>query len=247
MSSDPSSSSSPAGAKSATPENPQRLYGRRKGPTMSQRQEQLLETLLPTIRVPAAKEMDDIINPADLFPKEITDYWFEVGFGKGEHLYWQAEHFPTTGMIGCEFYLNGVASLLGKIDENARDNIRLYEGDARHVMKALPEASISRAFLLHPDPWPKNRHAKRRFVSQENLDLFARLLKDNCELRIGTDHPVYARWTMLQMSLRDDFIWMAEGPDDWRKSPDDWPETRYEQKAKDGIPVYLRFKRLPRS
>lgn len=235
-----------ANPKTATPSNPQRLYGRRKGPTMSKRQEELLETLLPKIKVPASKEMDGVLDPDTLFDQPMQDYWFEVGFGKGEHLAWQAEHFPVIGMIGCEFYLNGVASLLTKVEERGIENMRLYEGDARHVMRALPEASIGRAFLLHPDPWPKNRHAKRRFVSQENLDLFARLLKDGGELRIGTDHPVYARWTMLQMSVRSDFQWLAEGPDDWRSSPNDWPETRYEKKAKDGIPVYLRFKRLPR-
>lgn len=223
-----------------------RLYGRRKGHDLSARQQDLYDNFLPRIRIPDLRAEGSTLDPQTLFEDSKKDFWLEVGFGKGEHIAWQAEHFPDTGMIACEPYMNGVAGLLVAIEEKNISNIRIYDYDARNVMHALPDASLGRAFLLHPDPWPKTRHAKRRFVSQVNLDEFARLLKDGAELRIGTDHPVYTQWTMTEMAKRDDFVWMANCADDWRQSPDDWPKTRYETKQKDGIPVYLRFKRLPR-
>ena len=162
---------------------------------------------------------------------------------------WQTEQNPTIGMIGCEPYLNGVAGLLAHIDDTGSTAIRIYDDDARHVLKRLPDASIDKFFLLHPDPWPKRRHAKRRFLSPENLDEIARVLKDGGEFRVAHDLPVYQEWIALQMSQREDFIWSAKGRGDWLNRADDWPETRYEAKSKrEGrVPHYFRYNRVARS
>jgi tRNA (guanine-N7-)-methyltransferase len=132
------------------------------------------------------------------------------------------------------------------VRDGSIDNIRIHHGDALDVLERLPPASLGRVFLLHPDPWPKARHAKRRFVNPGPLDLIARALRPGGELRIGTDHPVYCRWTCLQMGLRRDFQWLAHGPADFLTRPADWPQTRYEAKARRlGHEVwYFRYQRL---
>ncbi len=226
-----------------------RFFGRRKGPSLSDRKQSLIDDLLPTISVPvdAASNVDE--SPLDLkalFKGKARKYWLEIGFGKGEHLAWQAQENPDVGLIGCEPYLNGVAGLLTYITEEGIDNIRIYGDDARHVLKSLPDASLERVFLIHPDPWPKRRHARRRFVNPPNLDQIARVLADDGEFRVGTDHPIYREWTALQMSLREDFVWLAETPTDWQTRPDDWPETRYEAKALEGKATYFVYRRTAR-
>lgn len=224
-----------------------RFFGRRKGPAFSQRQQGLMDTLLPRISVAVPDEDGAELALDDVFGRDTKEVWLEIGFGKGEHLAWQAQANPGVGLIGCEPYLNGVVGLLTHIEENDIQNIRVYGDDARHVIWALPEASVDRIFLIHPDPWPKKRHARRRFVNPSNLDDMARILKDGGEFRVGTDHPIYREWTAIQMNMRDDFEWLAEGPEDWLTRPDDWPETRYEVKALEGRATYFRFRRLPRS
>lgn len=227
-----------------------RFFGRRKGPALSGRQQGLVQDLLPRISVPVAPTPDGApgsLDPFGLFGKKPRTCWLEIGFGKGEHLAWQAAHNPDVGLIGCEPYLNGVAGLLTYVQEESIDNIRIYGDDARHVLSRLPDASLERVFLLHPDPWPKRRHARRRFVNPPNLDQIARVLEDGGEFRIGTDHPVYREWTAIQMSFREEFEWLAEQPDDWLSRPDDWPETRYEAKALEGKATYFRYRRLPRA
>lgn len=224
-----------------------RFFGRRKGPAFSQRQQGLMDTLLPRISVNVSENESEQLETSDVFGCDKREVWLEIGFGKGEHLAWQAQANPDVGLIGCEPYLNGVVGLLTHIEENEIDNIRVYGDDARHVIWSLPDASVDRIFLIHPDPWPKKRHARRRFVNPDNLNDLARILKDGGEFRVGTDHPIYREWTALQMSQRDDFEWLAESPEDWLKRPDDWPETRYEVKALEGKATYFRFKRLPRS
>jgi tRNA (guanine-N7-)-methyltransferase len=223
----------------------QRFFGRRKGPTLSARQEDLIDTLLPkiTLSVPKQKQPYNPIDTSALFGG-YSETWLEIGFGKGEHLAWQAEQNPNIGIIGCEPYMNGVASLLNKIDASSLSNIRVYGDDARHILWHLPDASISRIFLIHPDPWPKKRHARRRFVNPDNLNDIARVLKPGGELRVGTDHPIYREWTMIQMANRADFVWTVESPNDWQNRPSDWPETRYEVKALEGKATYFIFKRL---
>lgn len=226
-----------------------RFFGRRKGPTLSDRKQGLIDNLLPRISVPVdleTKAMPGALSPAALFDSPPRACWLEIGFGKGEHLAWQASEHTDVGLIGCEPYLNGVAGLLSHIeDENIR-NIRVYGDDARHVLARLPDASIERVFLLHPDPWPKRRHARRRFVNPLNLDQIARILVDGGEFRVGTDHPIYREWTATQMSNRKDFLWLANVPQDWLNRPDDWPETRYEVKALEGHATYFRYQRVPR-
>jgi tRNA (guanine-N7-)-methyltransferase len=242
-----------------------RFFGRRKGKAFSSRQQGLMDTLLPriSVKIPenvalstvtpkTAKKATNVtlLRPADIFGeklgKTIKQVWLEIGFGKGEHLAWQAQANPDIGLIGCEPYLNGVVGLLAHIEANEIENIRIYGDDARHVIWALPDASIDRIFLIHPDPWPKKKHARRRFINPWNLDDLARILKDGGEFRVGTDHPIYREWTNLQMAGRDDFIWTAEGPDDWQTRPGDWPETRYEVKAIEGKATYFRFRRVAR-
>jgi len=171
--------------------------------------------------------------------------WFEIGFGSGEHLAAQAAANPGVGLIGCEPFLNGVVGALGHIREHDLTNVRLHMGDALDVLERLPDASLSRVFLLHPDPWPKARHAKRRFVNPGPLDLIAAKLAPGGEFRLGTDHAVYCRWALMQMGLRNDFDWLVDSPADWQVRPADWPQTRYETKARRlGHEVwYFRYRR----
>jgi len=148
------------------------------------------------------------------------------------------------GIIGCEPFINGVAMLLGKIRDADARNIRVYPGDARHLFDVVPEGSIDRAFLLYPDPWPKKRHHRRRFVTAEHLEPLARVLKKDAIFRVATDIPDYVRQT-LQEVPKAGFEWLAEGPEDWRTPWGDWISTRYEQKAlREGrTPHYLTFRR----
>jgi tRNA (guanine-N7-)-methyltransferase len=225
---------------SGDPTTIRRLYGRRQGFALRGRQQQLLEEVLPRLSVPA----DGPLTAARLFGDE-RPLWLEVGFGKGEHLAAQAAANPHAGLIGCEPFVTGMAGALNRIEEEQLPNVRLHMGDALEVLERLADGSLDRLFLLHPDPWPKNRHAKRRFVNPGPLGLVAAKLRAGGELRIGTDHPVYCRWTLMQMGRRPDFEWLAAGPRDWRERPADWPPTRYEQKARsEGRPVwYLRYRR----
>lgn len=222
----------------------QRFFGRRKGPTLSGRKRSLLDDFLPKVTVPVSDETPEgSLDVAELFGRSVKQVWLEIGFGKGEHLAWQARQNPDIGVIGCEPYLNGVVGLLDELEADALDNVRVYADDARHVMKGLPAGSLDRIFLIHPDPWPKRRHARRRFVNRFNLDQFSRVLKPGGQLRIATDHPIYREWTALQMSNRDDFFWTARNPEDWSVKPDDWPETRYEAKALEGKATYFIYER----
>lgn len=172
------------------------------------------------------------------------ELWLEVGFGGGEHLVHQAAANPDLGLIGCEPYINGVAMLLAKIRDAGVDNLRVHPGDARDLFDVLPEASLSRVFLLYPDPWPKKRHHRRRFVTQEHLEPLARVMTPGAILRVATDIPDYVRQT-LQEVPKAGFDWLAERPRDWREPWGDWLSTRYEQKAlREGrVPHYLTFRK----
>ncbi|HXV73785.1 MAG TPA: tRNA (guanine(46)-N(7))-methyltransferase TrmB, partial [Sphingomonadales bacterium] len=171
--------------------------------------------------------------------------WLEIGFGKGEHLAAQAKSHPNIGFIGCEPYINGIAALLTRVCGENLANVRLYPDDARHVLAALATQSVGRVFLLHPDPWPKRRHAKRRFVNPENLDALARVMKTGAELRISSDHPSLVAWTLAHLLNRPDFTWTAERAGDWQAPPADWPETRFAAKARArrAAAVFLTFKK----
>lgn len=182
-----------------------------------------------------------------LFP-EARAIWLEIGFGAGEHVSAQAARNPDVGIIGCEHYLNGVASCLSQIEEQDLDNVRLHHGDARDLMDALPDASIDRIFLLYPDPWPKARHHKRRFINPDNLDAFSRIMQDGARLRVASDIPEYIEWTLDRLSERDDFTLHGDPSEGFRLAWDDWPGTRYEAKAlREGrVPAYLTFTRVGR-
>jgi tRNA (guanine-N7-)-methyltransferase len=153
------------------------------------------------------------------------------GFGGAEHLIAQAKANPTVGLIGCEPFEEGVIKALGGIEAHGLDNVRVHPDDARDVLRWLPEASIDRAFVLFPDPWPKKKHQKRRLVNRQTLAALARVMKPGAELRIGTDIGDYVRSMMIEIAAEGSFAWLAARPDDWRVRPADWPETRYEQKA----------------
>jgi tRNA (guanine-N7-)-methyltransferase len=214
-----------------------KLYGRRKGPKLSARQAGLRQTLLGELAYEPGRE------PFSQFPNTVRELWLEVGFGAGEHLVWQAGARPDVGLIGAEPYEMGVAKTLTKLDESPLNTVRLYEGDGREIIESLPDASLGRFFLLFPDPWPKTRHHKRRFLQMEMLDQLARVLKPGAELRFATDDKSYLPYALERLMAHLDFDWLAEGPADWKARPADWPPTRYETKAIKGPPAFLRFLR----
>jgi tRNA (guanine-N7-)-methyltransferase len=221
-----------------------RSYGRCKARPLSGRKDRLLTELLPTLRLPLATPAPSLL--ASLFAQPIAQVWLEIGFGSGEHLAWQAEHHPHTGFIGCEPFINGVASLLGKIESAGLTTIRIDDGDARDVLAWLPTQSIARIFVLFPDPWPKKRHRKRRLLSPDAVGQIARVLAPGGELRFATDSGDYACEALRTILTSGAFAWTAEAAKDWRERPPDWPETRYERKglSEGRKPAYLRFRRL---
>jgi tRNA (guanine-N7-)-methyltransferase len=218
-----------------------RHFGRRKGPALSAHQAGLLETLLPQLRLEPQSGRD----PRSYFSVAISDVWLEIGFGGGEHLLWQAEAHPRVGLIGAEPYVSGVAKLLSRLAPAPLSNLRLYIEDATDIIEALPDASLGRVFVLFPDPWPKTRHHKRRFIQMAMLDQLARVMKPGAELRFATDDNGYLVWTLERLSAHRAFQWLANTAEDWRARPSDWPETRYERKAisAGSSCTYLRFAR----
>jgi tRNA (guanine-N7-)-methyltransferase len=211
----------------ADPTTIRRLYGRRQGHKLRAGQSALVEELLPEVSVPAEGPLSAERLFGDARPLEL-----EIGFGAGEHLAGQAAMRRAHGFIGCEPFLNGVVGALGHIREAGLVNVRLHMGDALDVIERLPDASLARVYLLHPDPWPKARHAKRRMLNHGPLDLIAAKLRPGGEFRLGTDDPTYCRWSMMVMNQRRDFDWQAKHASDFLTRPADWPETRYERKAR---------------
>jgi tRNA (guanine-N7-)-methyltransferase len=222
-----------------------RLYGRSKGKRLRDYQAQLMENLLPQISVPDEGEVSSRALFGDDRPLH-----FEIGFGGGEHMAARADMLPDHGFIGCEPFQNGVAMALA-LAENYQGmgplpNIRMHMGDALNVLRRIPDGSLSFAYLLHPDPWPKMRHIKRRMVNDGPVNLIAQKLKPGGEFRFGTDHPVYLRHALMVMQRhRDQFEWLAQKPEDFLNRPSGWPETRYEAKArKQGHEVwYFRYQK----
>jgi tRNA (guanine-N7-)-methyltransferase len=206
-------------------------------------QQQLFETLLPelAITLPETGRLD----PRVLFSAGVSAVWLEIGFGGGEHLAEQAARHPEIGFIGSEVFENGVAKLLAEIDRRRLGNVRLFADDARPLIEALAPASIGRVFILFPDPWPKQRHHKRRLVAAPTLDRLAEIMPVRAELRLATDDPGYLLWMLEHATTHPGFVWLARRPADWRERPPDWPPTRYEAKARAAgrTPVFLRFAR----
>lgn len=213
-----------------------RLYGRSKGKALRPRQAALVSDLLPKLALDLA---------APLRPGRETH--LEIGFGGGEHLIEAATRAPDIDFIGCEPFINGMAKLLARIEERGLSNIRLHRGDVTQVLDKLPDASLSRVYIFYPDPWPKRRHHKRRFISMDNLDRLARVMKPDAELRFATDIDDYAAWTLARVRAHRAFRWTARVAQDWREPWSGWTRTKYEAKAMAGgrRPVYLTFLRGP--
>ncbi|HWV82360.1 MAG TPA: tRNA (guanosine(46)-N7)-methyltransferase TrmB [Hyphomicrobiaceae bacterium] len=221
-----------------------RSFGRRRGRKLSARQERLLAEILPRVRPDLSQAVPKAAT--DLFEPPVTQVWLEIGFGGAEHLVWQARHHPRVGVIGCEPFEEGVVKALTLIEDVGLANIRVHPDDVRPLLRWLPAASLDRAFILFPDPWPKARHRKRRLVGTPLLDLLARVLKPGAELRLATDIGDYARTMLAALMRHPHFRWTAARAVDWRERPADWPETRYEAKAlREGRRcTYLRFVRM---
>jgi tRNA (guanine-N7-)-methyltransferase len=212
------------------------LYVRRHGKGLRPSQRRLIAELLPQLRVPGVEDRLPV-DPSVLFG-DARPVWLEVGFGGGEHLAHQAGLHHDLGLIGCEPYVNGVAMLLNRIERGGIANIRIHPGDARDLIELLPAASVSRVFLLYPDPWPKARHHRRRFLCRENLAMLHRIMRPGSELRFATDIPDYVDHALRELAGAEGFALAGEGfADPWP----DWPGTRYEAKAlKAGrLPSYL--------
>jgi tRNA (guanine-N7-)-methyltransferase len=227
------------GEASGATHGPLRSYGRRKGKRLSPRKECLMAELLPRLRLDLGQPAPSDLTA--LFPVPVRTVWLEIGFGSGEHLLWQAEHHPDIGFIGCEPFINGVATLLGGIEDRALETVRVHDGDARDVLAWLPQGSIARAFILFPDPWPKKRQVKRRLITPETVAALARVLAPGAELRFASDDADYAEQAVDVVEDSGAFK-AAHG----QARPMDWPETRYERKAlsEGRKPVYLSWQRL---
>ena len=227
--------------KAGDPTTINRLYGRAKGKPLRQGQQDLVDRLLPQIAVPA----DGPITAERLFG-EARPLHFEIGFGGGEHMAYRADLLPDHGFIGCEPFINGVAQALVHLRDGGLGNVRIQHGDAIEVLERVPAEALSFVYLLHPDPWPKARHAKRRMMNDGPVRLIADKLKPGGEFRFGTDHPVYLRHALMVMRRHTDlFEWLCSEPVDFQHRPGGWPETRYEAKARRlGHEVwYFRFRR----
>ncbi len=225
-----------------------KLYGRAKGKPLRAGQQALVEGLLPRISVPA----EGPVTATALFGRDCPLH-FEIGFGGGEHLAERADMLPDHGFIGAEPFINGVAQALVHVDgdHGARPplaNVRLHHGDALEVLRRIPDGTLSFIYLLHPDPWPKAKHAKRRMMNDGPIDMFAVKLRPGGEFRFGTDHAVYLRHALMVMRRHTkQFEWLTDGPRSWQNCPGAWPETRYERKARDvyGHEVwYFRYRRI---
>lgn len=234
-----------------------KFFGRRKGRVIRKAKSTLLESFLPKIKI----DENTVFDKDHLFGCPVNQVFLEIGFGDGTHLAGQALKNQHTGFIGVEVFQNGVANLLSLLtgikegndlpDDvvlagDRVDNVRVFADDARLLFAKIPDGFFDKIFLLFPDPWPKKKHASRRFVNPENLKELARLLRSGGVLRIATDHPVYKVWTLRTMAECADFKWIAKGSDDWRNPPADWVETKYQKKAiREGRrPVFFDYMRV---
>jgi tRNA (guanine-N7-)-methyltransferase len=223
------------------------FFGRRKGHKLRHHQAEVMASLLPRLAI-------DISKPAPqstklLFEVGVTAARLEIGFGGGEHLLAEAAARPATGFIGCEPYLNGLAKILARLDRQPQPNVKLFAGDAAELIGWLPQASLARIDLIHPDPWPKRRHWKRRFVQDQTIAAMARVLADDGEFRFVSDIDDYAAWTLSHFARAADFSWTAERADHWRNPWPAYTMTRYGQKAeREGRrATYLIFARRSRT
>jgi tRNA (guanine-N7-)-methyltransferase len=231
-------------------QNPRRkgagsFFGRRHGKTLRPLHASLLETALPELRLnldpPAPADI------RDLFPSPVQNIRLEIGFGGGEHLIHRMRENAATGFIGVEPFVNGMGKLLAELHARPAQNIRVYDQDAALLLDWLPAASIDHIDILYPDPWPKKRQHKRRFVGPDNLPRLARVLKPGGKLCFASDIADYVNWTLIHVRAHGGFEFEARDADNWRLPYVNWPGTRYEAKAlrEERKPAYLSFKRLP--
>jgi tRNA (guanine-N7-)-methyltransferase len=220
------------------------FYGRRQGHKLRPHQAALFETLLPRLAIDPSEPIPSDL--ASLFARRVDQVRLEIGFGGGEHLIAEAQRHPHIGYIGVEPFVNGMAKALAAIDALGLDNIRLHFDDATTLLPRLPAAGLARVDLLYPDPWPKRRHWKRRFIQPDAIAAVARVLRHGGAFRFVSDWPDYVAWTLARMLRSPDFVWLAKRADDWRKPWPGFTSTRYEAKAvREGrVPVYLTFRRI---
>jgi tRNA (guanine-N7-)-methyltransferase len=220
------------------------FFGRRKGHKLRAHQADLIEHLLPhlalDIQTPSPPDLSGLFDPP------LAELRLEIGFGGGEHLVAEARAHPATGFVGCEPYVNGMAKILAQIEAHNVGNVRLFAGDAAELLAWLPQRSLSRIDLIHPDPWPKRRHWKRRFVQDASVAAMARVLQRDGEFRFVSDIDDYCAWTLAHLARSKDFCWTAEQASDWRLPWAGYTMTRYGQKAaREGrVAAYLRFRRV---
>lgn len=219
------------------------FFGRRRGKTIRPAQSVALENGLARYGLDLSGAA-----PADLrhlFKASVGGVRLEIGFGGGEHLFHRASSVPDSGFIGAEPFVNGMAKMMMALEREPLENIRVFDEDATRLLDWLPAASLDGIDLLYPDPWPKKKHWKRRFVSKVNLDRFARVLKPGGQFRFASDIDTYVNWTLLHCRAHAGFEWQAERASDWHQPYEGWPGTRYEAKAiREGRPpAYLTFMR----
>lgn len=220
------------------------FFGRRKGKPLRERQADMMATRLPDLKIDLEQPAPQVL--AELFPVPVERIRLEIGFGGGEHLIHRAIENGTTGFIGVEPFINSMAKLLAKVEEVQAQNIRVYDDDATVLLDWLPAQSIDQIDLLYPDPWPKKKHWKRRFVSQVNLERFHRVLKPEGLFCFASDIDTYVNWTLQHTHQHGGFAWTAEQPSDWLEPFENWPSTRYEAKARrEGrSSAYLTFRKV---
>jgi tRNA (guanine-N7-)-methyltransferase len=221
---------------------PGSFFGRRKGHRLRSHQADLIADLLPHLSIGTQSPAGSL---SELFEPGTSGVRLEIGFGGGEHLVAEATAHPRIGFIGCEPYVNGMAKILAQIEARAIGNIRLFAGDAAELLGWVPPGSLLRIDLIHPDPWPKRRHWKRRFVQDATVTAIARALQPGGEFRFVSDIDDYCAWTLMHLLRSPDFAWTAERADDWRLPWPDYTMTRYGRKAeREGRRAnYLRFRR----
>src|SRR5918995_3126162 len=203
------------------------FFGRRKGKRLRAGQDELVQTLLPALRVTPGRSPSEIFSASG---GESRETWLEIGFGGGEHLAAQARARRDVNLIGCEPFVNGMAKLLAVIEHERLDNVRVWDDDVTDLLPTLPDASFNRVYILYPDPWPKRRQRKRRLVSDETLEMLARIMKPGAELRFASDIDDYIGWVLARALRSNRFRWTATRAEDWRKPYEGWPGTRYETK-----------------
>lgn len=221
-------------------------YGRRRGHKLRPNRQALIDNLLPKLKIKLPQA--ELLNLETFFACPVREIWLEIGFGSGEHLASHARLNPDIGFIGCEPYLNGIARHLSLIQHDKLINVRIFDDDARKLIRVLPDSVIDRVYALYSDPWPKKRHHRRRFISVETVNALTRIMKDGAQLRLASDHMGYVSWMLEHLCRHPELEWQVRSKQDWEEPPLDWIQTRYEEKANDkGLSsAYLCFSRRHR-